>query len=152
MVGSAEPNLGNKSMAPEIYSSRESVVSIDGKEVDGIQSIEWKENRQRTDVFGTGEDLRIGVEYGVKLISGTIRVKSSINALDEKLKKSGVTESKFDLIITLRKTGGVGTTADKQEFLFTFDQSYVDSVERSMDVNGVAISTYLFTATNVIAE
>jgi hypothetical protein len=144
-------------MAPEIYSSRESVVQIDGKEVDGIQSIDWKENRQRTDVYGTGEDLRIGVEYGVKLISGTIRVKSSINALDVKLKLTEVTASKFDMIITLKKTGGVGTTpgeasANGPTFTFTFDQCYVDSVERSMDVNGVAISTYLFTASNVIAE
>jgi hypothetical protein len=38
----------------------------------------------------------------------------------------------------------------KGEFTFTFDGCYIDTVERSMDVNGVPISTYVFTAMDVI--
>ena len=146
-------NLGNTGIAPEIYSSRESIVTIGSTQVDGIQSIDWKVNRQRSDVYGTGQDLRLGVEYGVKQITGTIRIKSTCEALDAKLKQAGVTESMFPMTIILKKAGGVGSTSGAaQDFTFVFDQCYVDSVERSMDVNGVAISTYLFTATNVIAE
>jgi hypothetical protein len=143
--------LGNSAISPEIYSSRDSVVTINSVQVEGIQSIDWKVNRQRSDVYGTGQDVRLGVEYGVKLISGTIRVKSTIDELDKKLVEIGVKESMFPMSIVLQKAGGVGITGDaaKGTFEFAFEGCYVDSVERSMDVNGVPISTYLFTATEV---
>jgi hypothetical protein len=142
-------------LAPEIYSSRDSTVTVDGKSIDGIQSIEWKVNRQRSDVLGTGQNLRLGVEFGVKQISGSIKVKSSISALDEKIVKDNLEEAVFQLIVELKKLGGVEPSHGgdgKGGFKFTFDGCYVDTHERSMDVNGVPVSIYTFTATDVKEE
>jgi len=142
-------------LAPEIYSSRDSTVSVDSKKVDGIQSIEWKVNRQRSDVYGTGQNLRLGVEFGVKLISGTIKVKSSISALDTKIIDDDLTKAVFQLVVELNKLGGVEPShgaMSTNPFKFTFDGCYVDTHERSMDVNGVPISIYTFTATDLKEE
>jgi len=142
-------------LKPEIYSSRDSKVTIDNEEIDGIQSIEWKVNRQRSDVYGTGQDLRLGVEYGVKQITGSIKVKSSISALDQKATKSNLSEAVFSMLVQLQKLGGVEPSHEgdgKGGFKFTFDGCYIDTYERSMDVNGVPISIYAFTATDLKEE
>jgi hypothetical protein len=134
----------------EIYSSRDSVVLIGSTQIEGIQSIDWKVNRNRKDVTGTGQPLRLGVEYGVKEISGSIKVKSSINELDKRLSNTDLHEAMFDLHITLKKQGGVGSESKAAEdWKLDFTGCYLDGRDLSMDVNGTPIAVYTFTATDV---
>lgn len=142
----------------EIYSSRYSKVQVTSKvgskPIEGIQSIDWKVNLNRTDVIGTGQRLRLGVEYGIKQVSGTIRVKSACDALDQLLLEANlenVKEAIFTLDVTLSKKGGVGSdlSEDTESWPLHFVGCYLDSREMTMDVNGTPIAVYNFTAADV---
>src|SRR5665809_37488 len=115
-----------------IWSATESKVMVDSSEIEGLQSIEFKVNRNRTDIVAVGKPLRQGVEYGVKVINGKLRVKSSCIPLDEKLSKTGLEDAKFTLQAQLKK--------GSQEKNVTFQDCYLDDREFTMDVNGVGIT------------
>ncbi len=87
-------------MAISAWSATESRVMIDSAEIEGLQSIEFKVNRSRTDIIAVGQPLRQGVEYGVKVINGKLRVKSSCPQLDKKLSEKELDEAKFTLQAT----------------------------------------------------
>jgi len=124
-----------------IWSATESKVMVDSSEIEGLQSIEFKVNRNRTDIVAVGKPLRQGVEYGVKVINGKLRVKSSCIPLDEKLSKTGLEDAKFTLQAQLKK--------GSQEKNVTFQDCYLDDREFTMDVNGVGITVYTFSATEL---
>jgi hypothetical protein len=128
-------------MAIEAWSATESKVMIGSTEVEGLQSIEFKVNRSRSDIVAVGQPLRQGVEYGVKVITGKLKVKSSNSALDEKLSKTDLDEAKFTLQAQLKK----GSRTKN----ITFQDCYLDDREFAMDVNGVGIAIYTFSATDV---
>jgi hypothetical protein len=128
-------------MTIEIWSATESKVMIDSTEVEGLQSIEFKVSRSRSDIVAVGQPLRQGVEYGVKVITGKLKVKSTNPALDEKLEKTDLDDAKFTLQAQLKK----GSKSKN----VTFQDCYLDDRDFSVDVNGVGISTYTFTATDL---
>lgn len=128
-------------MATSIWSATESKVMIDSTEIEGLQSIEYKVNRSRTDIIAVGKPLRQGVEYGVKVVNGKLRVKSSCPPLDAKLSASNLEEAKFTLQAQLKK----GET--KKDV--TFQDCYLDDREFAMEVNGVGIAIYTFSATDI---
>jgi hypothetical protein len=128
-------------MATTAWSARESKIMVDSKEIEGLQSIEFKEHRNRSDIPAIGESLRQGVEYGVKVINGKIKVKSTCSTLDEKFSKKEVEDMNFTLSAQLKK-GSKSKT-------MTFQDCYIDDREYSMEVNGVGITTYTFSATDV---
>jgi hypothetical protein len=128
-------------MAIETWSATESKVMIESTEVEGLQSIEFKVNRSRSDIVAVGKPLRQGVEYGVKVITGKLKVKSSNPALDEKLSKTDLDDAKFTLSAQLKK----GSRSKN----ITFQDCYLDDREFTMDVNGVGIAIYTFSATDV---
>jgi len=128
-------------MAISIWSATESKVMVDSTEVEGLQSIEYKVNRSRSDVVAVGQPLRQGVEYGVKVINGKLRVKSSCPPLDKKLSKTDLEEAKFTMQAQLKKGG--------QQKNVTFQDCFLDDREFTMDVNGVGIAIYTFSATDI---
>ncbi len=128
-------------MTIEIWSATERKVMIDSTEVEGLQSIEFKVSRSRSDIVAVGQPLRQGVEYGVKVITGKLKVKSTNPALDEKLEKTDLDDAKFTLQAQLKK----GSKSKN----VTFQDCYLDDRDFSVDVNGVGISTYTFTATDL---
>jgi hypothetical protein len=113
-------------MATTIWSATESKVMVDSKEIEGLQSIEYKVNRNRTDIISVGKPLRQGVEYGVKVVNGKLRVKSSCPPLDDKLSKANLEEAKFTLQAQLKK-GGTKKTV-------TFQDCYLDDREFTIEV------------------
>ncbi len=125
-------------MTIEIWSATESKVMVDSTEVEGLQSIEFKVSRSRSDIIAVGQPLRQGVEYGVKVVTGKLKVKSTNPALDEKLEKTDLDDAKFTLQAQLKK----GSKSKN----VTFQECYLDDRDFSVDVNGVGISTYTFTA------
>ena len=128
-------------MAIEIWSATESKVMIDSTEVEGLQSIEFKVSRSRSDIVAVGKPLRQGVEYGVKVVTVKLKVKSTNPALDEKLGKTDLDDAKFTISAQLKK----GSKSKN----VTFQDCYLDDRDFSVDVNGVGISTYTFTATDL---
>ncbi len=128
-------------MATTIWSATESKVMIDSTEIEGLQSIEYKVNRSRTDIVAVGKPLRQGVEYGVKVVNGKLRVKSNCPPLDKKLSEDKLEEAKFTLQAQLKK-GGTQKTV-------TFQECYLDDREFSMEVNGVGTAIYTFSATDI---
>jgi hypothetical protein len=128
-------------MATTIWSATESKVLVDGAEIEGLQSIEFKVNRSRTDIVSVGKQVRDGVEYGVKVITGKLRVKSTCQPLDEKLSKTVLEEAGFSLSAQLKK-GTASKTVD-------FQGCYLDDREFTMDVNGVGVAVYTFSAQDV---
>jgi len=128
-------------MAITLLSALESKVMVDSTEIEGLQSIEYKVDRTRTDIQSVGQPLRTGVQYGVKIVNGKLSVKSSCPALDALLLKPNPEESKFSLNAQLKK----GSTSKN----LAFQECYLDNKEYVMDVNGVGITVYTFTATDV---
>ncbi len=128
-------------MATTIWSATESKVMVDSTEVEGLQSIEFKVNRSKADIVAVGKPVRQGVEYGVKVINGKLRVKSSCPPLDKKLSEDKLEEAKFTLQAQLKKGG--------QSKNVTFQDCYLDDREFAMDVNGVGVAVYTFSATDI---
>lgn len=128
-------------MTIEMWSATESKVMVDSTEVEGLQSIEFKVSRSRSDIVAVGKPLRQGVEYGVKVVTGKLKVKSTNPALDEKLEKTDLDDAKFTLQAQLKK----GSKSKN----VTFQDCYLDDRDFSIDVNGVGIATYTFTATDL---
>jgi hypothetical protein len=128
-------------MAISVWSATESKVIVDSTVIEGLQSIEFKVSRSRTDIIAVGQPLRQGIEYGVKVVIGKLSVKSSCPLLDEKLSKSNLEEAKFTLQAQLKK--------GNQQKTETFQDCYLDDREFTMDTNGVGIAIYSFTATDI---
>jgi uncharacterized protein (UPF0210 family) len=128
-------------MAVTIWSATESKVMVDNTEIEGLQSIEYKVSRSRADIIAVGQPLRQGVEYGVKVVNGRLSVKSCCPPLDQKLSKTTMEEAKFTLQAQLKK-------GDKKKEA-TFQDCYLDDRDFTMDVNGVGIAIYTFTATDL---
>lgn len=124
-----------------IWSATESKVIVESTEVYGLQSIEYKVNRSRSDIVAIGQNLRQGVEYGVKVINGKLRVKSSCPALDERLNKTDPEEAKFSMQVQLKK--------GSRKMNVSFQDCYLDDREFAMEVNGVGSAIYTFSATDV---
>ena len=131
-------------MGTQIWSATQSKVMVDSTEIEGLQSIEYKISRSRQDIVAVGKPLRQGVEYGVKVVTGKLRVKSSCPPLDEKLSKSDVKEAQFSMQAQLKKDDSETT-----EKTIDFQECYLDDREYEMSVNGVGIAVYTFTATDV---
>lgn len=130
-------------MALSIWSATDSSVKIDSADVEGLQSIDYKVSRSRQDVFAEGKELRVGVVYGNKIVTGTLRIKSTCKELDDKLhiKAEDMEKAKFTMTVTLKRGGHTRT--------LSFQECYLDGREYTMDVNGVGIGVYTFSALDV---
>jgi hypothetical protein len=128
---------------PTILSAKESQVLLAGPEggagapIEGLQAISFRVNRSRQDIAAIGSDERIGVDFGLKLVVGTLTVRSTSTTLDSILDKNDT----FQITANLKKGDLTRTVA--------FDQCYLDDKQVGLDANGVVVSTYTFTATRV---
>jgi hypothetical protein len=132
-------------MATTIFSATQSKVMIGSDEIAGLQSIEYKVSRSRQDIVGVGDPLRQGVMYGVKVVTGKLRVKSRCPPLDVLLSKADLKEAMFTMQAQLKKDD-----SDTPEKTIDFQGCYLDDREFEMSVNGVGIAVYIFTATDVV--
>mgnify|MGYP000017523070 CR=1 FL=1 len=128
---------------PLILSASSSQVKIDGKTIEGLQSIEYRVIRERRDIDAIGSSERIGVDYGATRVEGRITVISVCPELDEKLSKP-IEEASFQIVAELKRGQAIRTV--------TFDECYLENKEVSLEANGVLVTTYTFTATRVREE
>jgi hypothetical protein len=130
-------------MSLMLVSAAKSKVTIDGEEVHGIQSIDFKVRRRQADVESVGWGERIGVESGQVVVTGTLRINSMFKKLDELLYMA-VPDS-FNMLAELNK-------GDELIKKITFDECYLDDKSFEMTANGVGLTVYNFTATRVREE
>ncbi len=129
------------------YSARWSTVTITpgsgSAEKVGVQSLEYIINLNTEDHFEQGSHLRSSVSYGYKTVTGKVIVKSASTALDGLLDKMDEASESFSMHVELSNGSGGKKTLD-------FQECYLVSKEFGIDVNGNGLSTYAFTARNVI--
>ena len=132
-------------MSESIISANVSGITVDGKTIPGLQSIEYKVVRNRQNVHHIGVDERIGVDYGPMFVSGTMRVRSTFPELDKNLLAKVGDNKSFQLVVSLKKFG-------KDIKKLTFDECYVEGKNFAMDANGVGVTEYSWTATRLREE
>ncbi|MBM3292243.1 hypothetical protein FJY84_06155 [Candidatus Bathyarchaeota archaeon] len=124
-------------------SAAKSKVTIDGEEVLGLQSIDFKVRRRQADVESVGWGERVGVESGQVIVTGTLRISSLNKKLDGLLYMP--TPTPFNMVADLKR----GEETIKK---ITFDESYLDDKSFEMTANGVGVTVYNFTSTRVREE
>jgi hypothetical protein len=128
---------------PTILSAKESQVLLAGPTggagapIEGLQAITYRVIRSRSDIAGIGTDERIGVDFGLKMVVGSLTVKSTSEALDAMLSNNDT----FQLTANLKRGDLLKTVA--------FDECFLDDKHVALDANGVVVTTYTFTATRV---
>lgn len=130
-------------MAINLFSSSESTVQVGDEVVEGVQSIDYKVNRNMSYVYSFNSHLRTGVNYGNKVVTGTIKVKSASNKLDSLVHKADYANP-VNIVVSLKK--GETTKA------LTFTNVFIEDRTFSMDVNGVGLSVYTFNAEDIQGE
>nr|QNO53418.1 hypothetical protein JNHLJEBA_00028 [Methanosarcinales archaeon ANME-1 ERB6] len=130
-------------MATLIVSAAKSKVTIDGEEVSGLQSLDYKVSRRQADVAGVGADERIGIESGLILVTGALRVQSLNKKLDEILYEP--VPVSFNMVAELKK-------GDELVKKITFDECYLDDKSFELGAEGIGITVYTFTSTRVREE
>ncbi|MGD2088495.1 MAG: hypothetical protein PVH61_20125 [Candidatus Aminicenantes bacterium] len=129
---------------PTILAASRSSVLLDGEPIEGLQSLTYKVKKNREDIPAIGTDERIDVSFGLKIVEGTLKVKSTNIVLNGHLAEN----SKFQVVANLKKELGISQTTQS----VTFDDCFLDDKEFGIDANGVAVTTYFFTATRVREE
>jgi hypothetical protein len=127
-----------------VVSAAKSKVLVEGVEIPGIQSVDFKVRRRQADIEAIGVAERIGIEQGQVIVTGSLRISSLNTALDDYLYP--VDPPGFNMVLTLN--AGVGIKVRQ----ITFDECYIDDKTFEMTANGVGVTAYNFTATRVREE
>jgi len=127
-----------------IVSAAKSKVLVEGVELAGVQSLDFKVQRRQADIEAIGVAERIGIEQGQVIVTGSLRISSLNTDLDNFLYP--VDPPGFNMVLTLNVAEG---TKVRQ---ITFDECYLDDKSFEMTANGVGVTAYNFTSTRVREE
>jgi len=125
---------------PQIYSALASEVKVNQETIEGLQSIEYSMLKNRQHVGAIGSDERISIYFGMKVVSGKLRVASDNKTLDDLLQKN----TEFSISATLKHRD----TTRK----VTFDACYLDDKSFSLAAEGYGETIYSFSATRLREE
>ena len=67
---------------PQVFTAFASEVKVNEETVEGLQSIEYSMVKNRQHVGAIGSDERIAVYFGMKVVTGKLRVASISKTLD----------------------------------------------------------------------
>lgn len=125
---------------PVIYTAFASEVKVNEETIEGLQAIDYKvvTNRQNVGAIGTNE--RIAVYFGLRLVSGQLRVASANKTLDGLMQSN----AQFSISATLKH----GETTRH----VAFDNCFMEDKDFSMSSQSHGETTYSFTATRVREE
>ena len=125
---------------PTIYTAYASEAKVNEETLEGLQSIEYRQTKNRHDVSAIGTDERIAVYFGRKLVTGSLHVASASPTLDKLLAEN----TSFSLSVTLKHND---TTRN-----VTFDNSFLEEKMFMLGLETHGETTYTFTATRVREE
>lgn len=121
----------------QIYAANESAVLINGEPVLGVQSLEYRRVRERSNVYAVGGAERVGVITGRESVEVRLSVASTAQLLDE----AGWADEPFDMVAQLR-SGETETTV-------AFNECLIVEKNFAMPVAGRGETVYDITATRV---
>jgi hypothetical protein len=124
---------------PTILAANESTVLLDGKPVEGIRAIEYRQQQARDNIYAIGSTERIGMTTGAQVVEGRMRVASTSPVL------AAIAIDKPFQISAQLKHGETKMTV-------TFDECFLTEKSFAMTVSSFGESTYSFTATRVREE
>lgn len=124
----------------QIYNAFASEVKVNDETIEGLQAIEYRQVKNRSDVGAVGTDERIAVYFGTKIVNGKLRVASANVKLDTLLEEN----TEFSISATLKH----GETTRQ----VSFDNCYLDDKTFQMAAQGHGETVYTFTATRVREE
>ena len=122
---------------PQVYTAFASEVKVNEETIEGLQAIDYNMVKSRRHVGAIGTDERIAIYFGLKLVTGRIRVASANPTLDGLLQSN----DEFSITATLRH----GDTTR----LVTFDACYMEDKAFNLSLDSHAETVYSFTATRV---
>jgi hypothetical protein len=125
---------------PQIYTAFASEVKVNEETVEGLQSIEYNVVKNRQHVGAIGTDERIGVYFGLKVVTGKLRVASANVTLDGLLSSN----EEFSIAATLKHRD--------TERKVTFDACYMEDKTFALSAQQHGETIYAFTATRVREE
>jgi hypothetical protein len=120
-----------------IYAANESSVSLNGKPLDGVRSIEYTRTQEYESVHALGAAERIGVVAGPMGVQGRLQVVSTAKGLD-------AIAPDFQLIAAL--------VHGDAKLTVTFNHCYITGRSLALSTGGVAESVYEFAASSVGEE
>lgn len=121
----------------QIYAANESAVLINGEPVPGVQSLEYRRVRERSNVYAVGLAERVGVVTGRETVEVRLAVASTAPGLDG----LGWGDESFELVAQLRQ-GDTETTV-------AFNECLISEKTFAMPVAGRGETIYDITATRV---
>ena len=130
-----------------LIAANASQITIDGKQVSGIQSIDFKITRNRQNIHAISSEERLGAYYGALFVQGSLRIRSGFDYLDKKMYETVPLLKDFQVVVELQPQA-----VDKPVRKITFDQCYLEDKTFAMDATGVGVTTYNFTATRIREE
>jgi len=130
-----------------LVTANASKITIDGKPVRGVESIDFEVTRSKEDILSIDIEERIGAYYGALKVSGSLKVKSTNEELDKKMYEVIPKIATFQIVVTLFPQG-----KDAKVKQIAFHECILESKSLQMNANGVASTTYKFSATRVKEE
>ena len=88
-----------------VVSAAKSKVLVEGNEIPGVQSVDFKVRRRQADIEAIGVAERIGIEQGQVIVTGSLRISSLNTALDDYLYP--VDPPGFNMVLTLNVGVGI---------------------------------------------
>jgi hypothetical protein len=125
---------------PQVYTALQSEAKVNGESIEGLQAIEYREQKSRSDVGAIGTDERVAVVYGLRIVTGRLRVASANTTLD------GLVDSgdAFSITAILRHRDTTRTVA--------FDDCVMDEKAFAMAAATHGETVYQFSATRMREE
>ncbi len=123
-----------------IFTANSSSVLVDGNPVEGVQTVDYRLQRQQGDVYALGSDERLTAYYGATSVEGRVQVASASPALDA-LATSGAA---FQVVASLAHGQSLRSVA--------FDDCFMKNKEFAMGSGGHGETVYVFSATRVREE
>ena len=127
-----------------LVAANASKIQIDGKDVRGVTSIDFKVTRSKEDIQSIDTEERMGAYYGALKVTGSLKVKSAYEELDKKMYVAVPKVATFQIMITLYPQG-----KDSKIRQITFDECILEGKSLAMSANGIPETTYEFSATRV---
>lgn len=125
---------------PQIFTAFASEVKVNDETLEGLQSIEYSITKSRQHVGAIGSDERIAVYFGMKMVTGKLRVASINKTLDKLLQ----TNTEFLISATLKRA--------EASAKITFNSCFLDDKAFAMEKQGHGETIYSFTAARVREE
>lgn len=122
---------------PKILSGNRSNILVNGKPIEGLQEIAFRTVKPYTEIPAIGTDERVGVVYGTTRVTGTLRVRSVSDVLEEALKL----KTPFQILASVQGDGG------QSAHEITLDECFLHGKSFAIAAGGAGETTYEFSAT-----